>query len=63
MKRTALVAGATGLVGSEVCRLLAESGRPVRALVTDVARGTGAPDHHPALLAILAAAGEPSSRP
>jgi uncharacterized protein YbjT (DUF2867 family) len=28
-----VVVGATGLLGSEVCRLLAESGRPVRALV------------------------------
>jgi uncharacterized protein YbjT (DUF2867 family) len=28
-----VVVGATGLVGSEVCRLLAESGEPVRALV------------------------------
>jgi uncharacterized protein YbjT (DUF2867 family) len=30
---TNLVVGATGLVGREVCRLLAERGRPVRALV------------------------------
>ncbi|MDB4882319.1 MAG: NmrA family protein [Gemmatimonadetes bacterium] len=28
-----LVAGATGLLGSEICRLLREQGRPVRALV------------------------------
>jgi NADH dehydrogenase len=28
-----LVVGATGLVGGEVCRLLAESGQSVRALV------------------------------
>jgi NADH dehydrogenase len=34
-----LVVGATGLVGGEICRLLAEAGRPVRALVRP---GTGA---------------------
>lgn len=28
-----LVVGATGLLGSEICRLLAEAGKPVRALV------------------------------
>jgi NADH dehydrogenase len=28
-----LVVGATGLLGSEVCRLLAAEGKPVRALV------------------------------
>ena len=28
-----LVVGATGFLGSEICRLLAEDGRPVRALV------------------------------
>jgi uncharacterized protein YbjT (DUF2867 family) len=28
-----LVVGATGMLGSEICRLLAESGRPVRGLV------------------------------
>jgi uncharacterized protein YbjT (DUF2867 family) len=33
-----LVVGATGLVGGEICRLLAETGRPVRALVRP---GTG----------------------
>src|SRR5947207_65454 len=28
-----LVVGATGMLGGEICRLLAESGRPLRALV------------------------------
>src|SRR5688572_27876937 len=28
-----LIVGATGLLGGEICRLLAEQGRPVRALV------------------------------
>lgn len=32
-----LVVGATGLVGSEVCRLLAAAGKPVRALVRSTA--------------------------
>lgn len=36
-----VVVGATGLVGGEVCRLLAESGQPVRALVRPTA-GTDA---------------------
>ena len=35
-----LVVGATGLVGSEICRLLLERGRQVRALV----RETSSPD-------------------
>src|SRR5439155_14777284 len=35
-----LVAGATGLLGSEICRLLCEAGKPVRALV----RQTSAPE-------------------
>jgi uncharacterized protein YbjT (DUF2867 family) len=30
-----LVAGATGVLGSEICRLLVESGQPVRAFVRD----------------------------
>ena len=33
-----LVVGATGLVGGEVCRLLAERGAPVRALARDTAQ-------------------------
>ena len=28
-----LVVGATGMVGSEICRLIAETGKPVKALV------------------------------
>ncbi|MFN2513128.1 MAG: SDR family oxidoreductase, partial [Pyrinomonadaceae bacterium] len=28
-----LVVGATGLLGNEICRLLAEAGKPARALV------------------------------
>ncbi|MBK9170685.1 MAG: NmrA family NAD(P)-binding protein [Bryobacterales bacterium] len=28
-----LVVGATGMVGTEICRLIAASGRPVKALV------------------------------
>ena len=32
-----LVIGATGLVGLEVCRLLTEEGRPVRALIRPTA--------------------------
>ena len=28
-----LIAGATGMLGSEICRLLREQGKPVRALV------------------------------
>jgi uncharacterized protein YbjT (DUF2867 family) len=28
-----LIVGATGILGSEICRLLAEKGEPVRALV------------------------------
>jgi uncharacterized protein YbjT (DUF2867 family) len=28
-----LVVGATGMVGTEICRLLASSGKPVKALV------------------------------
>jgi uncharacterized protein YbjT (DUF2867 family) len=35
-----LVVGATGLLGAEICRLLTERGKPVRALV----RGTSNPD-------------------
>ena len=35
-----LVVGATGLLGGEICRLLAGRGNPVRALV----RGTSNPD-------------------
>jgi len=35
-----LVVGATGLLGGEICRLLAQRGKPVRALV----RGTSSPD-------------------
>ena len=35
-----LIAGATGLVGSEICRLLGASGKPARALV----RGTSDPE-------------------
>jgi NADH dehydrogenase len=35
-----LVIGATGMLGSEICRLLADQGRPVRALV----RATSNPD-------------------
>ena len=35
-----LIAGATGILGSEICRLLAENGQPVRALV----RNTSNPD-------------------
>jgi uncharacterized protein YbjT (DUF2867 family) len=30
-----LVVGATGMVGSEICRLLADSGKPVRAMVRE----------------------------
>ena len=40
-----LVVGATGMLGSEICRLLAEDGRPVRALV----RETSNPDRIAAL--------------
>lgn len=40
-----LVIGATGLVGGEICRLLAAAGKPVRALV----RATSAPDKVDAL--------------
>src|SRR2546422_3538818 len=35
-----LVVGATGSLGAEICRLLAQRGNPVRALV----RGTSNPD-------------------
>ena len=35
-----LVVGATGMLGGEICRLLAEQGKPVRALV----RGTSSPE-------------------
>ena len=36
-----VVVGATGLVGGEVCRLLAEAGESVRALVRPASGGTG----------------------
>lgn len=36
-----LVAGATGMVGGEVCRLLAQAGKPVRALVRATAAAEG----------------------
>lgn len=36
-----VVVGATGLVGGEICRLLAESGEPVRALVRPTSGVTG----------------------
>jgi uncharacterized protein YbjT (DUF2867 family) len=35
-----LIVGATGILGSEICRLVAETGKPVRALV----RATSDPD-------------------
>jgi uncharacterized protein YbjT (DUF2867 family) len=38
--RVILVVGATGVLGGEICRLLAQRGKPVRALV----RGTSSPD-------------------
>lgn len=43
-----LVVGATGTLGSEICRLLAASGKPVRALV----RQSSAPDKVAALRAL-----------
>ena len=40
---TNLVVGATGLVGREICRLLADQGRPVRALVRSSSDPSSAP--------------------
>jgi NADH dehydrogenase len=56
-----LVVGATGLVGSEICRLLAAGGRPPRALV----RSTSRPERVDALRALGAeiAVGDLRSRP
>jgi dihydroflavonol-4-reductase len=38
--KTTLVTGATGLVGNNIVRLLARRGRPVRALVRDIAKAS-----------------------
>lgn len=43
-----LIAGATGMVGSEICRLLKAQGKPVRALV----RKSSAPEKVAALRAL-----------
>jgi uncharacterized protein YbjT (DUF2867 family) len=45
-----LIVGATGILGSEICRLLAEKGEPVRALV----RSTSNPDKVSQLTALKA---------
>ena len=45
-----LIVGATGILGSEICRLLAEKGEPVRALV----RATSNPDKVAQLKALKA---------
>src|SRR2546430_9896371 len=43
-----LVVGATGLLGGEICRLVTQRGKPVRALV----RGTSNPDGVPQLKSV-----------
>ena len=45
-----LIAGATGILGSEICRLLAENRQPLRALV----RSTSNPDEVAQLKALEA---------
>ena len=40
-ERMNIVVGATGLIGGEVCRLLAEAGEPVRALVRPTSGAAG----------------------
>ena len=52
-----LVVGATGMVGMEICRLMAESGKPIKALV----RASSEPASCKAIYAIASRSNPPAT--